>query len=181
MIGDSMQFYDFLETQDFDLSNETIVENLVASNRLSIGPLTLGQKVSDIKAWPLDWDSSYSNQIEFRSCPDNHIRNSTLEVWGDDAGIVQYVLWNVQYNVPPRDFGPPESDWGNPEIAILAAFEEGLGTPDKKSKAGTRWRSGDTSLAITHGRETNYNGVVLVGLFDKSFRNDLDPKMQALL
>ncbi len=174
-----MTFQEFVKLYDHELTNRTIVEHVVVAGAISLGPLTPGLQFNEIRAWPLDWreDAEDGSRITFASDCADSIRLQQLNVERDDEGIVRYVQWTLNLNVPP---GSPQL--AGPEPDLAAAFGNSLGKPKKSSKAGKKWVSADTSLMLSDGRGTDFEGFVVVGVLYEPFRERalLDPRFRKL-
>lgn len=178
-----MKFHEFLQLHDDELPNEAVVGNVVVPGELSLGPLKPGVRFDEIRTWPLDWhdDAEDGTRLAFASKCVDYIRLQTLSVARDDEGLVRYVEWILNLNVPPSS-----PQLAGPEPGLAAAFESSLGKPKKNTKAGKKWISGDTSLMLAHGVDgthgTEFAGFLVIGVLHEPFRNRalLDPKFRKL-
>ena len=174
-----MNFDDFLKLHDHELTNQTVVENVVVAGELSLGPLKPGLRFDEIRAWPLAWrdDAEDGSRIAFASDCLQSIRFQTLNVERDEGGLVRYVQWTLNLNVPPSS-----PQLSSPEPALAAAFESSVGKAKKTTKVGKKWASGDTSLLLAAGNGTDFAGFVVIGVLHESFRDRalLDPKLRKL-
>ena len=174
-----MKFFEFLRLHDRGLPNQVLIENVVVSGELSLGPLKPGLRFDEIRGWPLDWreDAEDGSRVVFASDCTDSIRLQTLNVARDDEGIVRYVQWVLNFNVPP---GSPEL--ASPGATLAAAFENSIGKPKKNSKAGKKWVVGENSLMLAEGNGSDFAGFIVVGALHEPFRERslLDPKFQKL-